>query len=85
MDSKRTTLLDAVVAVLTAEKAARSSAEIQKLIEQKNLFQFKAKDPVGIVRSAIRKHLRSHGGQEQPKARLKVVEKDRFAVVEQAS
>jgi len=82
MESKRTTILDAVVAVLNAEKGARSAAEIHKLIEQKNLFQFKAKDPLGIVRSAIRKHLRSHGGPGQPRALLKQVDKDRYGLPE---
>lgn len=79
---KRTTILDAVVAVLSAERAAKTSAEIHKLIEEKKLFQFNAKDPVGIVRSAIRKHLRSHGGTGQPSARLKLVDKDRYAVAD---
>lgn len=82
MDSKRTTILDAVVAVLTAEKAPRSAAEIHKLIEEKKLFQFNAKDPVGIVRSAIRKHLRTHGGTGQARARVRAVDKDRYALPE---
>ncbi len=80
--NRRTTILDAVIAVLTADKTPRSSAEIQKLIEERKLFQFKAKDPVGIVRSAIRKHLRGHGGPGQPRARLKQVDKDRYALPE---
>ena len=82
MESKRTTILDAVVAVLTTEKAPRSVAEIHKLIEEKKLFQFNAKDPVGIVRSAIRKHLQTHGGAGQARARVRVVDKDRYALPE---
>lgn len=80
MESKRTTILDATVAVLQSAKAPRSAAEIHELIEQQKLFQFKAKDPVSIVRSAIRKHLRSHAGTSQ--ARVRVVDKDRYALVE---
>jgi hypothetical protein len=78
MESKRTTILDATVAVLKAANAPRSAAEIHELIAKQKLFDFKAKDPVGIVRSAIRKHLRTHAGT--PSARVQAVDKDRYAL-----
>lgn len=77
---QRTTILDAVVTVLSAEGKPRTCAEIHQLIVDKQLFTFRAKDPVGMVRSAIRKHLRAAGGAGQPKARVKAVERDRYAV-----
>ncbi|HRI66094.1 MAG TPA: hypothetical protein PK156_17725 [Polyangium sp.] len=78
MESKRTTILDATVTVLRSANAPRSAAEIHESIAKQKLFEFKAKDPVGIVRSAIRKHLRTHAGT--PNARVRVVDKDRYAL-----
>lgn len=78
MESKRTTILDATVAVLKAANAPRSAVEIHESITKQKLFEFKAKDPVGIVRSAIRKHLRTHAGT--PGARVRAVDKDRYAL-----
>lgn len=80
MTSKRTTILDATVAVLRSANTAQTAAEIHAGITKQNLFEFKAKDPVGMVRSAIRKHLRAHAGT--PTARVRAVEKDRYALAE---
>lgn len=77
----RTTILDAVVRALPQDGISRSSKEIHQLIVNKSLFTFGAKDPVGIVRSAIRKHLAAHGGQGQPPARIRQVERDRYVLV----
>lgn len=76
----RITILDAVVAVLADARAPQSSREIHDRIVARSLFSFNARDPIGIVRAAIRKHLRTHGGAGQPTARLRQVERDRFAV-----
>ncbi len=80
MESKRTTILDATVAVLRTANAPRSAAEIHESIAKQKLFEFKAKDPVGMVRSAIRKHLRTHAGTAS--ARVRAVDKDRYALAE---
>lgn len=74
----RTTILDAVVQALPRDNVPRSATEIHKLIVDKSLFTFNAKDPVGILRSALRKHLASHGGQSQPAARVRQVDRDRY-------
>ncbi len=76
----RTTILDAIVQAVPRDGVPRSSKEIHQLILAKSLFTFHAKDPVGIVRSAIRKHLAAHGGKDQPPARIRQVERDRFVL-----
>lgn len=80
MESKRTTILEATVTVLRSANAPQTSAEIHNRIVKQNLFDFKAKDPVSMVRSAIRKHLRAHAGK--PTARVRAVDKDRYALME---
>lgn len=77
---QRTTILDAVVTVLSGEAKPRTCAEIHQMIVDKQLFTFRAKDPVGIVRSALRKHLRTHGGPGQPAARVRQMDRDRYAL-----
>jgi hypothetical protein len=47
---------------------------------EKSLFTFNAKDPVGILRSALRKHLAAHGGQGQPAARVRLIDRDRYVL-----
>ena len=78
--NQRTTILDAVVTVLSAEGKPRTCAEIHQLIVDRQLFTFRAKDPVGIIRSALRKHLRNHGGQGQPAARIRQIDRDQYAL-----
>jgi hypothetical protein len=77
----RTTILDAVAVVLRDEAEPKSAKQIVERIVERNLFTFKARDPVGVVRAAIRKHLKTHGGDAQPPARLRQVERDRFAIL----
>lgn len=80
MESKQpTTILDAVVAVLCAQREPRSVKQIFQLIVDRQLYAFRAKDPVGVVRAAIRKHLRDHGGPGQPAARVRQLGPDRYA------
>ena len=73
---KRRTILDAAVLVL--DQQPRSAAEILQRIVVGSHFEFKAQDPVAMVRAAIRKHLKTHGGEGQPRARLRLVERDRY-------
>lgn len=74
--SGRTTILDAVSRVV--DEVPRTAAEIYDLIIARGLFEFKARDPVAIIRAAIRKHLRTHGGDGQRAARVRLVDRDRF-------
>ena len=76
----RNTILDAVVQVLRDERVPRSSKEIMDRVVERSLFTFKARDPVAVVRAAIRKHLQTHGEAEQPPARVRQVDRDRYSV-----
>jgi hypothetical protein len=65
----RKTILDAVVDVLQRHPHGASAKEILEAIQGAGLYDFKAKDPVGVIRGAIRKHLRAageHAEIEQP-------------------
>lgn len=77
----RTTILDAVIQALPRDGVPRSAKEIHQLIVDRSLFTFQAQDPVGILRAALRKHLAAHGGQGQPPARVRQVERDRYVLV----
>lgn len=76
----RVTILDAVVQAVPRDGVPRSAAEIHKLVVDRSLFTFRAQDPVGVLRAALRKHLAAHGGQGQPAARILQVERDRYVV-----
>ncbi|MFT3769721.1 MAG: hypothetical protein QM820_30155 [Minicystis sp.] len=70
-----------MVQALPKDGVPRSAREIHQLVVDKALFTFRAQDAVGIVRSAIRKHLAAHGGESQPPARIRQVERDRYVLV----
>ena len=53
------TILDACVAVLSRSQAPMSGDEIYEAIARLGLYKFQAKDPKNIVKSTLRKHLRS--------------------------
>lgn len=72
----RTTILDAVAEVI--DEVPRNAADIHARIVERGIFEFKAQDPVAMVRAAIRKHLRTHGGDGQPPALVRPVDRDRF-------
>ena len=55
------TILDACVTVLKDHGDAMHAKDILNEINQKNLFTFKAKDPLGMLKSTLRKHLRKDG------------------------
>lgn len=75
-----TTVLDAIVSVLSSSQKPMSVREIHVRIVEQGLFTFRAKDEVGIVRTAIRRHLRGVTSGEG-NARLRAVGKDSFAAV----
>lgn len=55
------TILDACLHVLKESTEPLSSGEIHRRICDKQLFDFKARDPAGMVRATLRKHLRKGG------------------------
>jgi|HubBroStandDraft_6_1064221.scaffolds.fasta_scaffold957339_1 hypothetical protein len=73
----RKTILDAVVQVLGTDPKGATAKQIYDRIVEGRLYEFRAKDPIGVVRGAIRKHLRA----ERPASRLAQVARDRFRTV----
>ena len=50
------TIIEAIKEVLNSEPQGLSSAEIYQRIIERNLYQFGAKNPVGVVNGEIRRH-----------------------------
>ena len=50
------TIIEAIKEVLKSNPQGLSSAEIYQLIIEKNLYQFGAKNPIGVVNGEIRRH-----------------------------
>ena len=69
------TILDACVEVLKYKKQ-QSIDDLYNDIIKNNLYDFKAKDPKNILRSTIRKHIRSN-----PKPRITEVKKGIYKLV----
>lgn len=55
------TILDACIIVLDKSDSPMKAEEIYRQIVEQQLFEFKAKDPLAILRSALRKHMRGAG------------------------
>src|SRR5688500_17212027 len=55
-------------------RAPRSAKEILDRVIGRSL----TRDPVGIMRAPIWKHLRTRGGDDQPSARVRHVDRDRY-------
>jgi hypothetical protein len=78
--ARKTTILDAVVEVLRSETQSATPQEIHDRIITRKLFEFRAKDPVAMVRAAIRKHLRTAGAAGGGRARVVQMNKDRYKI-----
>lgn len=78
MRSMRITILEAAAQVVGEASHPLTAKQIHERIVAKELFAFKARDAVGVLRASIRKHVRTHGGPGQPPARLKLVGRDQF-------
>jgi hypothetical protein len=50
------TILEAIQATLKQFGSPMDVHDIHKSITEKNLYAFKAKDPVGVIRKALRRH-----------------------------
>ena len=55
------TILEACVRVLDSASEPLTVESIRQRIEKEGLYSFRAKDPTGVVRSALRRHLRADG------------------------
>jgi hypothetical protein len=73
------TILDAICEVLKANPSPQSTKAIHDAIVARSLFTFGAKDPMAMVRSTIRRHLRESEGSGG-KSRVKATGKDLFTL-----
>ncbi|MBL8680160.1 MAG: hypothetical protein JNK05_13375 [Myxococcales bacterium] len=73
----RRTIIDAVVEVLAASKEPLTAQQIYQRITDGKLYEFKAKDPVSVMRSAIRKALKD---ADTSSSRIEAIDRDRFRV-----
>lgn len=55
------TILDACVTILKDSQAPLPAEKIFEQIQARELYPFGAKDPLSIVRAAMRKHLKTAG------------------------
>jgi hypothetical protein len=72
------TIIQAVHEVLVASRSPLTAQEIYQQIVDKRLYEFKAKDPLSVMRAAIRKNLRSQRLGKM--STLCVVDRDRFII-----
>jgi hypothetical protein len=76
------TIIEAVIEVLSASKEPLSAQQIHSRIVERKLYEFKAKDPVAVMRAAIRKHMRA---PDPASVTLQAVDRDRFTATPRAS
>lgn len=78
----RTTVTDAIAQVLKASSKPMSAREIYDSIVAGKLYEFKSKDPFGIVRSQISRHcIENAKDGAAPRKLFRKVEKDLFEIV----
>jgi HB1, ASXL, restriction endonuclease HTH domain len=78
MAERKLTIVTAAESVLKESGKPMTAAEIHAAVVKKNLFTFGAKDPVAMVRTALRKELRKEEGGRS--SRVRQVDRERFAV-----
>ena len=76
----RTTVVDVIAQVLKASSKPMSAREIYDSIVADKLYEFRSKDPFGIVRNQISRHCVENAKDgAAPQKRFRKVEKDLFA------
>ena len=78
MAERKLTIVTAAESVLKESGKPMTAAEIHAAVVKKNLFTFGAKDPVAMVRTALRKELRKEEGGRS--SRVRPGDRERFAV-----
>ena len=71
--SGRKTILDVVLQVVGDDERGATAAELHERILARQLYEFRAKDPVAVLRAAIRKHLKASNNP-----RIRPIGSDRF-------
>ena len=76
----RSTVADVIAQVLKASSKPMSAREIYDSIVADKLYEFRSKDPFGIVRNQISRHCVENAKDgAAPQKRFRKVEKDLFA------
>ena len=79
----RTTVTDAIAQVLKSSYKPMSAREIYDSIVAGKIYEFKSKDPFGIVRNQISRHcVENTKDGAAPRKLFRKVEKDLFANVD---
>jgi hypothetical protein len=79
MTSMKTTIIQAAVKALAEIGRPATASEIYNYINANNLYDFKAKDPESVVKSALRRHSKepAHAASKQS-AKINKFEKDKY-------
>ena len=72
----RHTILEAVVRALKGAATPISCAELHRRIISAGLYEFHAKDPLGVIRGTVRKHMKADGAR-----RVEIVSRDLYALI----
>jgi hypothetical protein len=79
----RTTVADVIAQVLKANSKPMSAREIYDSIVAGNLYEFKSKDPFGIVRNQLSRHCAENTKIKSPTQKLfRTIGKDLFIPLE---
>lgn len=77
------TIRDAIVEVLQHSSEPMAPPDILKVIQERGLYEFQAKDPLGIVRNQLRRHADGVERKAAPATKtFRIVDDGRFALVD---
>ena len=76
------TIIEAVLQVMREFGAPMSPSQVLQAIQGKNLYAFRARDPIGIVRAQMRRNCdAAPPAAASPTQRLKMITKDSYALL----
>jgi len=64
------TVIEAILAVLRERQAPMSASELLAEIQKKNLYAFKTKDSLNVVRAQLRRHTEGYDRPDASAAKL---------------
>jgi restriction system protein len=74
--ARKPTILDVCASVLEQKRQPMTAEELYEEILRRNLYEFKAKSPLNVLRSTLREHVRGSDQRrivEEPGRRYRVV------------
>ena len=79
--TRRYTIVDAAKVVLTDADKAMTPQDILETIRSRALYEFKAKDPLGVLRSQIRRHTATGQAARSSTAVFELIGKDTYRLL----